>query len=62
MDCEGMRPAGQIGFARREPAAGLVPLKRYYRASSNQHLITVRDEDAKAGGYRQEGILGYVKP
>ena len=34
MDCEGMRPAGQIGYARREAEPGLVPLVRFYREVS----------------------------
>lgn len=62
MDCEGMRPAGQIGYARREAEPGLVPLVRFYREVSGEHLITTLPREGIANGYHSEGILGYVRP
>ena len=62
MDCEGMRLAGQIGYARREAEPGLVPLLRFYREASGEHLITILPQEGTANGYRSEGILGYVRP
>ena len=62
MDCEGTRPTGQIGYARREAEPGLVPLMRFYREVSGEHLITTLLQEGTANGYRSEGILGYVSP
>ena len=57
-----MRPGGQIGYARREAEPGLVPLVRFYREVSGEHLITTLPQEGAASGYGQEGVLGYVRP
>jgi hypothetical protein len=60
MDCEGMNPAGQIGFANPKPGARLIALRRYFDHSSGRHLITTRPQEAGRNHLRFEGILGYV--
>jgi hypothetical protein len=60
MDCEGMNPAGQIGFASPQPGARLIALRRYFDLSSGRHLITTRTQEAAKNHLKFEGILGYV--
>lgn len=58
--CEGFRQEGTLGYAANQAASGLVPLYRFYRANTADHLITVTFQEGLSGGYRYEGILGYV--
>ena len=57
--CEGYSVEGVIGYASAGPAAGLVPIYRFYEPSIEDHLVTVNPSEGTDNGYTNEGILGY---
>ncbi len=59
-NCEGRRGEGILGYASTSQVAGLLPLYRFYKANTSDHLITVNYNEGSQGGYAYEGILGYV--
>jgi hypothetical protein len=60
MDCEGMNPAGQIGFANHKPGPRSIALRRYFDLSAGRHVITIQPQEASRNHLKFEGILGYV--
>lgn len=66
-NCEGVSPGteeGTLGYLSSTQQCGSVPLYRSYNPGSNDHFYTVdAEENARAtqgGGYKDEGIIGYV--
>lgn len=60
MNCEGFNQEGTLGYAATTSSSGLMPLYRFYKANTADHLITVNYSEGTQGGYSYEGILGYV--
>jgi hypothetical protein len=56
--CEGYNQEGSYGYAATQSAPGLVPLYRFYKSNTSDHLITVNYSEG--AGYTYEGTLGYV--
>lgn len=59
-NCEGFSNEGILGYAATTQLTGTVPLYRFYRTSTADHLITVNYSEGAQNGYTNEGILGYV--
>lgn len=59
-NCEGFSNEGILGFAATSQLTGTVPLHRFYRANTADHLTTVNYNEGVQNGYTYEGILGYV--
>ena len=58
--CEGFNQEGILGYSATQSASNLVPLYRFYRSNTADHLITVNYSEGANNGYSYEGILGYV--
>ena len=62
--CEGVASMeGSMGFIATTPRCGSTPLYKLYRAVNNDHFYTTSDGErasASAGGYVDQGIIGYV--
>lgn len=59
-NCEGFLGEGVLGYASTAQTAGLVPLHRFYKNNTADHLITVNYTEGSQNGFAYEGILGYV--
>jgi hypothetical protein len=58
--CEGFNQEGTLGYAATQSAQNLVPLYRFFRSNTSDHLITVNYSEGSSNGYTYEGTLGYV--
>lgn len=59
-NCEGLSVEGILGYAATSQVGNLVPLYRFYKVSTADHLTTINYSEGVNGGYTYEGVLGYV--
>jgi len=57
-NCEGKTYEGVYGYVSSIPRTGYVPIMRYYKSSTTDHLITTNPNEGI--GLINEGIIGYA--
>lgn len=58
--CEGTTGEGLLGYLLKNPGPNTAPVYRFYKAETNQHLITTNVSEALQNNFVQEMILGHT--
>lgn len=59
-NCEGQTQQALLGYAYTTAGSGRRALYRFYKATTQEHLITVSYDEGANNGYAFESTLGYV--